>query len=155
MVKNIKIYIKTIFFIFLCTSVNSKDLTGVTLDCYGEYKENQMKQYLFYAINFIDSNFVTRSNLYIDRSDPNNEIVEKKSGTYKYDVDENYIRYEWIEENGMSNYEMINRKTLGLIISGSLIKTKCKIVDINKNDPFKKIENYKIPIKKEPKKNIL
>ena len=114
-----------------------------------------MKQYLFYAINFIDSNFVTRSNLYIDRSDPNNEIVEKKSGTYKYDVDENYIRYEWIEENGMSNYEMINRKTLDLIISYSLIKTKCKIVDINKNDPFKKIENYKIPIKKEPKKNIL
>ena len=75
-----------------------------------------------------------------------------KAAKDKYDVDENYIRYEWIEENGMSNYEMINRKTLDLIISYNLIKTKCKIVDINKNDPFKKIENYKIPIKKEPKK---
>ena len=79
MIKNIKIYLKTIFFIFLCTSVNSKDLTGVTLDCYGEFKK--LKQYLFYAINFVDSNFVKRSYLFIDRYDPNNEIAEKKSGT--------------------------------------------------------------------------
>ena len=154
MVKKIKIYIKIIFFIFLCTSVNSKDLTGVTLDCYGEFKK--MKQYLFYAINFEDSNFVKRSYLFIDRWDPNNEIAEKNSGTYKYRVEENYILYEWIEQNGMSNHEIIDRKTLDLESRDFFpINIKCKIVDINKNDPFKKIENYKIPIKKEPKKNIL
>ena len=153
MVKNIKIYIITIFLIFLCTSVNSKDLTGVTLDCYGEFKK--MKQNLFYAINFVDSNFVKRSYLFIDRWDSNNEIVEKKSDTYKYRVEENYITYEWIEQNGMSNFEIIDRKTLDLESRDFFpINIKCKIVDINKNDPFKKIENYKIPTKKEPK-NIL
>ena len=154
MVKNIKIYIKTIFFIFLCTSVNSKDLTGVTLDCYGENKK--MKQYLFYAINFIDSNLVKHSYLFIDRwNGPNDEFVEKKNDTYKYEVDEDHIIIRSInEQNGISFFQLIYRKTLDTEGGGFLIDAKCKIVDINENDPFKKIENYKIPIKKEPK-NIL
>ena len=156
MVKNIKIYIKTIFFIFLCTSVNSKDLTGVTLDCYGENKK--IKLYVFYAINFVNSNLVKHSYLFIDRSNgPNDEFVEKKNDTYKYEVDEHQIIIRSInEQNGISFFQLIYRKTLDTEGGASvMIDAKCKIVDINKNDPFKKIENYKIPIKKEPKKNIL
>ena len=115
-----------------------------------------MKQYLFYAINFIDSNLVKHSYLFIDRSNgPNDEFVEKKNDTYKYEVDEHQIIIRSInEQNGISFFQLIYRKTLDTEGGGFFINAKCKIVDINKNDPFKKIENYKIPIKKEPK-NIL
>ena len=154
MVKNIKIYIKTIFLIFLCTSVNSKDLTGTTLDCYGENKT--MKLNSFYAINFENSNLLKYSALHIDRwNGPDDEIVKKINDTYKYEVNEDHIVILMMnEQKGIPFNGTIDRKTIIIKPGSGGLKAKCKIVDINKNNPFKKIENYKITVKKDPK-NIL
>ena len=153
MVKNVKIYIKTIFFIFLCTSVNSKDLTGNTLGCYHEQKA--MKWIHFFAINFINSNQVKYSSIFIDQYIPDDKIVKKINDKYKYKVNEdNIVILNKNEQKRIPFNYYIDRKTLMLNFDPLMKGAKCEIVDINKKNPFKLIEDYPIPVKKDPK-NIL
>jgi hypothetical protein len=151
MIKNIKIYIKTIFLIFLCTSVNSKDLTGNTLGCVHEQKA--MKWFHFFAINFINSNELKYSSIFIDQYDPNDEIVKKTNDIYKYKVNEdNIVILNKNERKGIPYDHLINRKTLMLKFDPLMKGAKCNLKHYKKVKSF--IEDYQIPVKKDPK-NIL
>ena len=150
MIKNIKIYIKTIFLIFLCTSVNSKDLTGNTLGCVHENKT--MKWYYFFAINFINSNELKYSSIFIDQFYPNDEIVKKTNDIYKYEVNEDNIVILNRKEGIIPYDHLINRKTLMLNFDPLMKGAKCNLKHYEKVKSF--IEDYQIPVKKDPK-NIL
>ena len=142
--------LKLVFFILFCTSANSKDLTGITLDCFISINTVKVKQLV--AINFINSEDIKFLLLETSWWDGPEVISKKISGVYKYSVGEESILIRNQYETGFPYDSSLNRKTL--ILGGSMVKPKCKILDTNKEDPFKKIENYTVP-KKIESKNIL
>ena len=152
---------KILLSLLLCsnTSALAKDLSGNTLECYGEsYRHEE-----FMALHFIDKKKVKYAFVKYDlESNPKYISVLNKGEELKYEVSDEFIiirtnriftAYNWWDEGDT----LIDRSNLEPTWGNYPYQTdlQCKIVDINNNDPFKIFDGLSMEEEETKKENIL
>ncbi len=152
---------KTFLLLFLIINTNAiaKDLTGNTLECFGESYRHEEHM----ALHFINKKKVKYAFVKYDlETNPKYIAVLNKGEELKYEVWDEIIiiktnriftAYNWWDEGET----IIERSDLTPTSGTYPYQTdlQCKIVDINNNDPFKMFDDLSMEKEETKKENKL
>ena len=145
-----KLFIYLVLSFLYILPVKSKDLSGNTLECFGE--NNIIKETV--AINFISKKKVRYSYVALE-GESIFRLIKNEEFKYKVTEDIIFIRSKSKSKDypEFSIDVEINRTDLSLTFP-HITSPKCKIIDIKDYDPFKKIDQYQILEKPKKEKKL-